>query len=201
MAVTAAAVGGWMAANAGTIAAVSTAASLATTAMSMYQQNQQANAAFKQQEDANKAAAVAAASSYGDLAATEADLNRQAADEAVQQQLAARQAQGRVNLFAAASGTMGGAVDSMLYDIEATKDRNINTILDQRQAGLYSIRQQAEATRWGAIRGSSQQAISKPSWLEAGVKLGTQAMQGFGQYMDRKDTYTGTQKLTTKGST
>lgn len=201
MAVTAAAVGGWMAANAGTIAAVSAAASMASTAMSAYQQKQASDAAVKQQEEANKASAVAAASSYDDLSATEIDINKQAADEAVQQQLSLAQAKGRVNLFAAASGTMGGAVDSMLYDLEATKDRNINTILDQRQAGLYSVRQQAEATRWGAIRGSQQQAVSKPSWMETGLKLGAQAMQGFGQYQDRKTTYEGTQKISTKGST
>lgn len=201
MAVTAAAVGGWMAANAGTIAAVSTVASMATTAYGMYSQKQQADAAFNQQEQANKQAAIATAQSYNDLSATEIDLNEQAADEAIQQQLQAAQAKGRVNLFAAASGTMGGSVDSMLYDIDATKDRNINTILDQRQAGLYNVRQQAENARYSAIRGSQQQAISRPSWIETGIKMGTQALQGFSQYSDRKETYAGTQKLSKKGST
>lgn len=201
MAVTAAAVGGWMAANAGAIAAVSTVASMATTAYSMYSQKQQADAAFSQQEQANKQTALATAQSYDDLSATEIDLNRQASDEAIQQQLQAAQAKGRVSLFSAASGTMGGSVDSMLYDIDATKDRNINTLLDQRQAGLYSIRQQAENARYSAIRGSQQQAISRPSWIETGIKMGTQALQGLSQYSDRKETFAGTQKLSAKGST
>lgn len=201
MAVTAAAVGGWMAANAGTIAAVSAAAGMATTAMSFYQQKQQADAAYDAQKQQNDAMARAAAASYDDLSATEIDLNRKAADEAVDQQLQARQAAGRVNLFAAASGTMGGSVDSMLFDIDATKDRNINNILDQRQAGLYQVRQNAEAARMSAINGSSRQSINQPSWLEMGMKLGTQAMEGFGKYQDRKDTFAGTQKLQTKGST
>lgn len=201
MAVTAAAASSWIAANAGTIAAVTAAVSTAATAASMYQQKQTADAAFDQQEQANKAQAKAAASSYDDLSATEIDINRQASDEVIQQNLAAAQARGRVNLFAAASGTMGGSVDSMLSDIEATKDRNINTVLDQRQSGLYSVRQQAEATRWGAVSSSSQQAISKPSWLEAGLKLGSQAIQSLDKYADRKQTYEGTQKLSTRGST
>lgn len=201
MAITAAAVGGWMAANAGTIAAVSAAASMATTAMSAYQQKQAADAQFKSQQQANEQQAIAAASSYDDLSATEIDLNRKAADEAVNQQLQAAQAKGRVNLFASAAGTMGGSVDSLLFDIDRTRDQNINTILDQRQAGLYQVRQQAESIRQGAVANNSRQAINQPSWLETGLKLGSQAMQGFGQYSDRKSTYEGTQKLQAKGST
>lgn len=201
MALTAAAVGGWMAANAGTIAAVSAAASVAATAMTTVQQKQTADAQFKQQEEANKQQAIAAASSYDDLSATEIDLNRQAADAAVDQQRQAAQARGRVNLFASAAGTMGGSVDSLLFDIDSTRDQNINTILDQRQAGLYQVRQQAEGIRQGAVANNSRQAVNQPSWLAAGLEIGTKAMQGFGSYQANKSTYEGTKPMQAKGST
>ena len=189
MAVTGAAIAGWAAANAGTIALVSTAASVAATGYQMYSQQQQAKQEAKSQSETNKQIAIQAASSYDDLTPAEIDANRQAQEAALDQQAQAIQAKGRVNLFAAASGTLGGSVDSLLFDINQQKDKNINSILNQREGGLYSIKQQAEGIRQGAIGSQSRQAINQPSWIEAGFKIGSTVIQGFDRFGRMNETF------------
>lgn len=178
----------FLAANAGAIAAASSIASVAATGYSMYSQQQQAKAEASAQSQRNQEMAVQAASSYDDLSPAAIDANRQAQDAALQQQAEAIQAKGRVNVFAAASGTLGGSVDSMLYDIDRQKSQNLNSILTQRESGLFSIKQQAESIRQGAISGQSRQAIQSPGWLETGLAVGTAAVKGFDNYGRMKDT-------------
>lgn len=189
MAVTAAAIGAWAAANAGTIALVSTAVSVAAAGYSTYSQMQSAKAEANAQSELNKQQAVQAAASYDDLTPAEIDANRQAQEEALRQQSEAIKAKGRVNVFAAAAGTMGGSVDSMLYDIEQTKSQNLNAILTQRESGLYSIKQQAEGIRQGAMNAQSRKAINSPSWLDVGISTGTAAIKGFDNYGRMNDTF------------
>ncbi|WYM31518.1 hypothetical protein VL73_36 [Erwinia phage VL73] len=193
----AAPVAAFMAANAGTIAAVSAVASVASTGYSMYAQSQAAKAEASAQERQNTEIAKQAAASYDDLSPAEIDANNQANALSIQQQADAIGAKGRVNVFAAASGTLGGSVDSMIYDTEAMRSRNINSILDQRESGLYSIKQQAESVRQGAINNQSTRAISSPSWLENGLKLGSAVVQGFDNYGRMKDTFSLQDKATT----
>lgn len=182
MAVTGAAIAGWMAANAGAIAAVSAATTVASTAMSAISAQQQASMQAKTQAEQNKALAVQAAESYDDLTPAEIDAQRNAADAEMQNKAEALQAKGRVNVFAAASGTQGKSIDSMLFNIEAIQGRNTNEILRQREAGLFNIKQQAEQVRQGAIGSMSRQVIDKPSWLETGLAIGKSAVQGFDRY-------------------
>lgn len=197
----AAGVGAWMAANAATISAVSTAVSVAGTAMSYYSQSQQAKAQAQAASEQNKQLAQQAVDSYDDLTPAEIDAQRNAADQELQQQSEALEAKGRVNVFAAASGTAGQSVDSMLFNIDAIKARNTNEILRQREAGLFSIKQQAEQSRQGAISSMSRQAIDKPSWIEAGLKIGTQAVSGISDYSKKyQDTYRQQEKSTVRGS-
>lgn len=197
MGITTAAIGAFMAANAGTIAAVSTAAAVASTAYGTYAQRQNADAMAQFQSESNKAMAVAAAESYDDLSPAEIDVQRQASELALQNQAEAIQAKGRVNVFAAASGTMGGSVESALFDIDVTEAKNVNDILRQREAGLYSIKQQAESIRTSASQGQSRQAIDKPSWAQAAVQIGQQAVSGYDKYMSKKPTFN--QQQTVKG--
>lgn len=197
MAVTAAALGAWAAANAGTIAAVSTAVSVAAAGYSTYSQMQAAKEEAKSQSELNKQQAVQAAASYDDLTPAEIDANRQAQEEALNQQAEAIQAKGRVNVFAAAAGTLGGSVDSMLFDIEQTKSQNINAILTQRESGLYSIKQQAEGIRQGAISSQSRKSINSPSWLDVGISAGSAAIKGFDNYGRMNETF----KMQDKAST
>lgn len=195
MAVTTAAMSAWMAANAATIAAVSVAATVASTAYSSYSQRQSAEAMAKQQSESNKAMAISAAESYDDLSPAEIDAQRQASELGIQNQAEAIQAKGRVNVFSAAAGTMGGSVDSALFDIEATKDRNVNDILRQREAGLYSIKQQAESIRVGATQGQNRTAIEQPSWLQTGVQVGQQVIGGYDKYMSKQPTFNNQQTV------
>lgn len=199
MAVAAASMGAWMAANAGTIAAVSAATSVAATAASVYQQKQQADAQYEAASEQNKQAAMAAVESYDDLSPAEIDAQRNAAEQSLQNQVAAAQARGRVNVFAAAAGTQGKSVDTMLYDIDAIKNRNLNEILRQREAGLYSIKQQAEQTRYGAMQGMNKTAISRPSWLEGAFAVGSYAMQQYDKYMQKSPTFDRQKPATVKG--
>lgn len=197
----AAGVGAWAAANAGAIALASTAVGVASTAASFYSQSQQATAQAKQAQQQNKLLSEQAVQSYDDLTPAEIDTQRNAADAELQQQAEALEAKGRVNVFAAASGTSGNSVDSMLFDVEAIKARNTNEILRQREAGLFSIKQQAEQNRQGAISGMNRQAIDKPSWIEAGIKMGTQAVSGLSDYSQKsRDTFSKQEKATVRSS-
>lgn len=189
MAVTTAAISTWMAANAATIAAVSAATTVASTAYSVYSQNQNAGLAAEQQSENNKAMAVAAAASYDDLSPAEIDASRQASELALQNQADAIQAKGRVNVFSAASGTQGGSVESALFDIDATEARNVNDILRQREAGLSQVKQQAESIRYGAEQGQNRQAISRPSWVEGGLQIGQSVAGAFDKYNTKKPTF------------
>lgn len=196
-----AAIGAWSAANAGTIAAVSTAVSVAATASQFYSQSQQAKAQAEAVSQQNEQLAKQAVESYDDLAPAEIDAQRNAADMELQQQAEALQAKGRVNVFAAASGTAGQSVDSMLFNIDAIKARNTNEILKQREAGLFSIKQQAEQSRQGAIGNMSREAIQRPSWIEAGLKIGTQAVSGLSSYNQKyQDTFSKREKATVRSS-
>ena len=195
MAVTTAAMSAWMAANAATIAAVSVAATVASTAYSAYSQRQSADAMAKQQSESNKAMAISAAESYDDLSPAEIDAQRQASELGIQNQAEALQAKGRVNVFSAAAGTMGGSVDSALFDIEATKERNVNDILRQREAGLYSIKQQAESIRVGATQGQNRTAIEQPSWLQTGMQIGQQVVSGYDKYTSKQPTFDKQQQI------
>lgn len=196
-----AAIGAWAAANAGTIAAVSTAVSVAATASQFYSQSQQAKAQAEAVSQQNEQLAKQAVESYDDLTPAEIDAQRNAADIELQQQAEALQAKGRVNVFAAASGTAGQSVDSMLFNIDAIKARNTNEILKQREAGLFSIKQQAEQSRQGAISNMSREAIQRPSWIEAGLKMGTQAVSGLSSYNQKyQDTFSKQEKATVRSS-
>lgn len=196
-----AAIGAWAAANAGTIAAVSTAVSVAATASQFYSQSQQAKAQAEAVSQQNEQLAKQAVESYDDLTPAEIDAQRNAADMELQQQAEALQAKGRVNVFAAASGTAGQSIDSMLFNIDAIKARNTNEILKQREAGLFSIKQQAEQSRQGAISNMSREAIQRPSWIEAGLKLGTQAVSGLSSYHQKyQDTFSKQEKATVRSS-
>lgn len=196
-----AAIGAWAAANAGTIAAVSTAVSVAATASQFYSQSQQAKAQAEAVSQQNEQLAKQAVESYDDLTPAEIDAQRNAADMELQQQAEALQAKGRVNVFAAASGTAGQSVDSMLFNIDAIKARNTNEILKQREAGLFSIKQQAEQSRQGAISNMSREAIQRPSWIEAGLKMSTQAVSGLSSYNQKyQDTFSKQEKATVRSS-
>lgn len=197
----AAPIAAWAAANAGTIAAVSTAASVAAQGYSMYQQQQQAKQEYNYQSEMNKQQAIQAVNSYDDLTPAEIDANRQAQEAAIDQQAQALQAKGRVNVFAAAAGTLGGSVDSLLFDIDQQRDKNINTILTQREAGLYSIKQQAESIRQGAISNQSRKAINQPNWLEGGLKIGSSVVSGLDKYGRMNETFKLQDKVQTNNQT
>lgn len=190
----------WAAANAGTIAAVSTAATVAAQGYSMYSQSQAAKAESEAADNQNKEAAIQAAAAYDDLTPAEIDANKQANDAALAQQAEAIQAKGRVNLFAAASGTGGGSVDSMLFDIDSIKAGNINSIIAQRESGLTSIRKQAEQIRQGAMSNQNRQVINSPSWIENGIKIGTSVINGLSSYQDTQKATSGLQKANTTKS-
>lgn len=190
MAVAAAGVGAWAAANAGAIAAAAAVASVAATAYSAYSQKQNADAQAEAQKKSNDSKIAAAVQSYGDLDSQELDIQRNAKESGLQQDIQAMQARGRVNLFAAASGTMGGSVDSMLFDIDQQKEQNLNSIIRQKESGLYSIKQQANQIQTGAVQGQDTRVIDSPSWLDIGVSTGTAAVNAASSYSAaNKSTY------------
>lgn len=168
------------------LAIASVVASVGSTAYSFYSQRLQASAEADAQKQYNKQISQQAVMAYDDLSPAEIDANRQANEDAMNQQAELFQAKGRVNAFAAASGTLGGSVDSMLFDYTQQRDRNINSILTQREAGLYGIKQQAESIRQNSISSQDTRIISKPSWLEGGFQVGSSIVSGLDKLSSNK---------------
>lgn len=157
----------------GVMMAISVAASMAGTALSMQNQKNIAEAEQELQAQNNAAIDRAAIAQYGDLSAAEDSIQEQASLEGLEQQKAAIQAKGRVNVLAASSGTYGGSIDSMLRDINATRGQNLTTIAKNRSTQLKEVKLQAEQIRYGAAANKSNRIFSKPSSGEmiAGVGL------------------------------
>lgn len=159
------------------LVAASIATSVATAGISMQQQKYNAEAQQEMQEQNNAAIDRAAIAQYGDLSAAEDSIQEQAALEGLEQQKAAIQAKGRVNVLAASSGTYGGSIDSMLRDITATRGQNLSTIAKNRSTQLKEVKLQAEQIRYGAAASKSNRVFSKPSSGEMVASVGLAGLQ------------------------
>ena len=112
----------------------------ATAIKSGLDQRRAAEAQEDLQEAQNLNMRKAAAQQYNDLIPAQRDVFEAAGEESIGAQAAHFQARGRVNALAGASGTHGGAVDSMLRDLRVTHGRNLRNIAHNRDVELDSIR-------------------------------------------------------------
>lgn len=117
----------------------------------------------RQQATNNLIIRQAAARSYGDVAKAEGDIYAEEHRESLKNQAAFIRAKGHVLNMAGASGTRGGAVDSMIRDLNQTRGANLNTIASNTGTQLDKIRKQTEDVRYTAQRQQGTKTFSKPS--------------------------------------
>lgn len=176
-----AAVGTWVAANAATISAVTAAGS---AMMQGIQARNAAKSAEVQRKQQNAAALESMQDQYSQLSGAEKDSRQRALEESMsnQREYAARKS--KISLMAAASGTQGLSVDSMVRDLKQQKGRNLNTILTNQSIELQGFRNQAESIRTGTASRIDNRKIQRPSWAEVGLQTGISGMQGYAAGQD-----------------
>lgn len=171
-----AAVGAFIAANAGTIAAVTMAG---TALMQGIQARNQAKAQQEYQQQKNERALSSMQDQYSQLSGAEADARERSIDESMRNQVESAKRKSRINLMAAASGTQGLSVDGMIRDISQQQGRNMNTILRNQDIELQGFRNQAEQIRTGTANRIDKRKIQRPSWGEIGLSTASAGVQGY----------------------
>lgn len=172
----AAAAGAWVAANAATISAAT--AAISTVAQGVQARNQaQAQEEYRKQQ--NEMAIESMQDQYGQISEAEADARERAAQESINNQEQYAQRKARINLMAAASGTQGLSVDSMMRDLKQQKGRNMNTIITNQDIELQGFRNQAEQVRTGTAGRIDTREIKRPSWAAIGLQTAQAGTQGF----------------------
>lgn len=171
-----AAAGTFLAANAGTIAA---ATMVGQTVMQGIEARKQAERQAEYQKQQNQRAIESMQDQYSQLSGAEADARERAVQEGMNNKIEAAKRKSQINLMAAASGTAGLSVDSMMRDISQQRGRNMDTILRNQDIELQGFRNQAEQIRTGTAGRIDNRKIQKPSWAEIGINAGAQALQGY----------------------
>lgn len=171
-----AAVGTFLAANAGTIAAATMAGQ---ALMQGIEARKQAEQQREMQKINNERAMDSMRSQYSQLSGAEADARERSVTDAMDNQVEAARRKSRINLMAAASGTAGLSMDSMMQDIRQQQGRNLSTIVTNQDIELQGFRNQAEQIRTGTAGRIDNRKIQRPSWLEVGLQTASSAAQGY----------------------
>lgn len=169
-----------------TMAAVSAAVGIASTAYSLYAANQNANAQMEAAEAHNQQVLESTIANYDQLSELELEAQQQSLEESMDMQKDYLSERGRVNVMAAYSGTAGMSVGSQLQDLERDKYANFNTIQLNQQAQFDNIADQAESLRYGAQGRMNVSPISRPSWASAALDMGTSVIGGLQGYEQAK---------------
>ena len=195
-----AAVGAFIAANAGTIAAVTAAGS---AMMQGIQARNAAQAAETQRKQKNAAALNSMQDQYSQLSGAEKDSRQRAVEESMANQREYASRRPKISLMAAASGTSGLSVDSMVRDLRQQQGRNMNTIITNQDIELQGFRNQAEQIRVGTASRIDNRKIQRPSWAEVGLQTGIAGVQGFAAGKDIQESlgYGGDPAATLRGGT
>ena len=195
-----AAAGAWIAANAGAIAAVTAAGS---AMMQGIQARNAAQAAETQRKQKNAAALNSMQDQYSQLSGAEKDSRQRAVEESMANQREYASRRSKISLIAAASGTSGLSVDSMVRDLRQQRGRNMNTIITNQDIELQGFRNQAESIRVGTAARTDNRKIQRPSWAEVGLQTGIAGVQGYAAGKDIQESlgYGGDPAATVKGGT
>lgn len=110
---------------------------------------------------------------YGQLGESEHQVQENMLRGLLDNQLDIAAQQANAKLLAGASGTQGGSVNSMLFDIAQTGGRNQANVIYNRNQQLNQITKQADNIRYGARRQMGTRAFARPSVLRS-LKGGAQ---------------------------
>ncbi|AWD90620.1 hypothetical protein [Pseudomonas phage Njord] len=167
----ASAVAAWIAAGtavAGTIYQVKTA-------------SDNADAASKAQEEANRAQAEAAISNYGELSSIERDALLEEGEQNMAVQKDYLAAKGRVNTMAAATGTGGLSVGAQMESLDRQLYSNFDAVQATRQSKLDNVQNQARSIQSQATGNMDYTPINRPSWAAGALQIGGSIAGAYGK--------------------
>lgn len=163
---------------------VAAAAAVAATAQQVKQSRDLAAQQVRAANKKNDQIVESTVSNYDQLSEAELESQNMALDNSLSMQKDYLKSKGRVNVLAAAMGTGGQSVSSQLGDLQRTKYSNYNTILQNRQADLDNIADQATSLRYNAAAAIDTTPISRPSWASAALSAGSIAASGYSKFSD-----------------
>lgn len=178
-------IGTWALANAGTIATV------ATTAASMYSQNEtekQAAADRQAEQDRyNKELHEDAMRKYGELDKVESDAIKQSHAESLQSKREFLTTRSNIELQSAVTGTYGNSVNIAIQDLKTGLGGRMAEITERRDSQLDEITRTADAIASGVRTGADTTKIKQPSFYSAfSTGLSTYStVRGFGEKVDK----------------
>lgn len=147
----------------------------ATAGFSYLQQRADYKTQTEMQDYNNQIIMNDAINQYGQLGESEHNVQENMLRSLLDNQLDVAAQQANAKLLAGASGTQGGSVNSMLFDIAQTGGRNQANIIYDRNQQLSQITKQAESIRYGARRQMGTRSFARPSALRAlqgGIQTG-----------------------------
>lgn len=135
----------------------------------------QAKAMEKAQEAEWQARLQDTREAYKQIATQSQQMNQEANEDLMQNEVSLAQQKADVELMAAASGTGGQSVTSMMTDLSATAGRNSSTIIQNMENQQQSISNQLRAVQKGGA--VEKRKFEKPSALGTIIKsVGSGAM-------------------------
>ena len=135
----------------------------------------EAKALKKQQEEQWKQQMINVREQYRQLGAAEQQANQEAGEQLIDNQVSLLQQKSQVELMAAATGTGGASISSMLTDLTGQAGRNQSKIIRNFENQQQGFINQAKAIRTGGQM--VQRQIKKPSAFAA-VAQGLSALPG-----------------------
>lgn len=165
--------------SAATAAWVSAGVSAASAVAAGYQQQQQAKQQEAYRKQQNEIAKESMLDQYSELSAAEKESRTASLEQKQENQDEYQKRKAKLNLMAAASGTGGLSVDSMMQDLKAERGRNINAIVHNQEVELDKFRSKSEAIRTQTKSRVDNRKIKKPSWGSIGLNAAAQGVSSY----------------------
>lgn len=125
--------------------------------------NSAAKAASKLAKEQNKQIRENAVANYQKINLMEKEATGDARESLVQNQVDMATKRGQIEALAAAAGTGGGSINTLVNDVYASGGRNQGTIVENHSRELEGLKDQAEQVRRGAQSQMRQTSIQKPT--------------------------------------
>lgn len=125
--------------------------------------NSAAKAQSRLAKEQNKQIRENAVANYQRIGLMEKEATQDARDSLIQNQVDMATKRGQIEALAAAAGTGGGSINTLVNDVYAGGGRNQGTIVENHSRELEGLKDQAEQVRRGAQAQMRQTSIQKPT--------------------------------------
>lgn len=132
-------------------------------ALGLLSGNSAAKAASKLAKEQNKQIRENAVANYQKINLMEKEATGDARESLVQNQVDMATKRGQIEALAAAAGTGGGSINTLVNDVYASGGRNQGTIVENYSRELEGFKDQADQVRRGAQSQMRQTSIQKPT--------------------------------------